>query len=156
MTLCLPSSTTLLLILLCHLEKLHGVLVKGQPPLQVLAFADDCVLGIHDHNDTSISEEIIAHYEKASQAKLNSHKSVALKQLSPPTILPFNISYTDVPVKHLGILVNSEGTVSNEIESQLLEKIQQRIAQWKYFQPSLKGKVLFFNTFVSSKLWYFV
>ena len=142
--------------LLCHLEKLHGVLVKGQPPLQVLAFADDCVLGIHDHNDTSISEEIIARYEKASQAKLNSHKSVALKQLSPPSILPFNISYTDVPVKHLGILVNSEGTVSNEIESQLLEKIQQRIAQWKYFQPSLKGRVLLFNTFVSSKLWYFV
>jgi retron-type reverse transcriptase len=34
--------------LLQHLEKLSGVIVQGQAPLKVLAFADDCVLGIQN------------------------------------------------------------------------------------------------------------
>lgn len=95
-------------------------------------------------------------YEKASQAKLNSHKSIAIKKQNPPSYLPFNIQYTCKPVKHLGILVDSNGTMDRAMESDLLTKMQLRIAQWKYFQPSIKGRVLLFNTFVSSKLWYFV
>lgn len=42
------------------------------------------------------------------------------------------------------------------IETELLTKMQSKIAQWKYLQPSVKGRVLLFNTFVSSKLWFFV
>ena len=50
--------------LLCHLEKLSGVLVRGQPPIKVLAFADDCVLGINDSSDSHIASQIISNYKK--------------------------------------------------------------------------------------------
>ena len=142
--------------LLCHLEKLSGVSVRGQPPIKVLAFADDCELGIKNQADSKQATHIISMYEKASQAKLNSHKSIAIKKQNPPSYLPFNIQYTCKPVKHLGILVDSNGTMDRAMESDLLTKMQLRIAQWKYFQPSIKGRVLLFYTFVSSKLWYFV
>ena len=141
--------------LLCHLEKLSGVSVKGQPPIKVLAFEDDCVLGLNDNNDSIIATEIISAYESASQAKLNSLKSVAIRKLNPPSFLPFDIKYTEEPVQHLGILVDSSGTVDRAMEADLLCKMQSRIAQWKYFQPSIKGRVLLFNTFISSKICYY-
>ena len=102
--------------LLCHLEKLSGVLVRGQPPIKVLAFADDCVLGINDSSDSHISSQIISNYENCSQAKLNSRKSMAISKLNPPCSLPFNIKYTNNPVCYLGILVNSSGYADKDME----------------------------------------
>lgn len=81
---------------------------------------------------------------------------MAISKLNPPCSLPFNIKYTNNPVRHLGILVNLSGYADKDMEQELLKKMQSRIAQWKYFQPSLIGQVLLFNTFVSSKLFYFV
>ena len=142
--------------LLCHLDKLFGISTPGHPPLKILAFADDCFLGIKDHNDSKLAESIITEYENASQAKLNSHKSMAIAKNNAPSYLPFKIKYTQEPVRHLGILVNSSGTMNKEMEITLLNKMQSRISLWSNFQPTLKGRVLLFNVFVSSKLWYFV
>ena len=142
--------------LLTHLTTLSGISIPGQPAIKVLAFADDCVLGIRDLNDTFIATSCIQEFEKASQAKLNAQKSVALPLLNPPLTVPFDIKYSDEPIRHLGIMINSQGIMSSLMETTLLRKMTEHIAQWKYFQPSLKGKVLLFNTFVSSKIWYFV
>lgn len=142
--------------LLQHLEKLSGVMVEGQPLLKVLAFANNCVFGIQHTMDSLIATAVISNYEAVSQAKLNVQKSIAISKSNPPTTLPFNIHVTKEPIYHLGILVDSSGISSSRIESDLLAKMQKHIAQWKYFQPTLKGCILFFNTFVSSKLWFFV
>ena len=121
--------------LLCHLEKLSGVLVRGQSPIKVFDFADDFVLGIYDCSNSHIASQIISDYKSCSQVKLSSCKSMAISKLNPPCSLPFNIKYTDKPVHHLRILVNSSGYADKDMEQDLLKKMQSCIAQWKYFQP---------------------
>ena len=42
------------------------------------------------------------------------------------------------------------------MEASLMLKMQNRLAIWANFQPSLKGRTLLFNVFISSKLWFYV
>ena len=140
--------------LLNHLNSLSGISLPGQPPLKVLAFADDCVLGIKDNKDCALATSIFKSFEKASQAKLNANKSEAIAKCNAPSKLPFNIQYSPNPIRHLGILVGPNGVSTSNMEEQLLKKMQDRIAMWTNTKPSIKGKVLLFNVFVSSKLWY--
>lgn len=138
--------------LLTQLESLSGISIYGQPTLKILAFADDCVLGLKDANDSLKADSIISQYELASQAKLNSNKSLAISKCDSPFSLFRNIKYTNDPVKHLGILICKNGTLDEAMEATLLNKMQSRISLWANFRPSIKGKVLLLNIFISSKI----
>lgn len=135
---------------------LQGIPCPGQPPLRVLAFADDCVLGIRDPQDSDIANSILSSFEAASQAKLNAGKSLALAK--GPITLPLlrGIQYTTSPIRHLGILVSSEGIADADMEDKLLTAMSTRLSLWSLASPTLKGKCLLINTFVTSKIWYFV
>ena len=78
--------------LLSHLNKLKGVSSFGQNPIKALAFADNCVLGIADNQDSYLATKIISWYESVSQAKLNLNKSFALKNVSRLQTFRFKFS----------------------------------------------------------------
>ena len=57
-------------------------------------------------------------------------------------------------IRHLGVFVNSTGIDTKAHETKLLTTISARIVSWQIGSPSLQGKVLLINTFLSSQFYY--
>lgn len=142
-------------LLLTLNKELHGIITNNQEPLKALAFADDCVVGIKDETDSKKLEKIIKIYENYSQALLNKSKTEAI-QLGKETFnLPWNISTTKNPVRHLGYLFTKDGPACDLMETNLLENCKKRLSLLTNNNLSLVGKTVIFNTFISSKIWFF-
>ena len=90
-----------------------------------------------------------------SQAKLNANKSCAIaKGLGPPVLFQ-GIKYSTAPIRHLGIHVDSTGICTEFMEDMIATKISSKLAQWSMVKPTIHGKCLLINTFLTSKIWYF-
>ena len=136
-------------------QKLTGISISGQASLKTLAFADNCVLGLSSNQDATIANDLISKYESVSQAKLNADKSHAISKGLSLSVLFRGIKYSTTPIRHLGIHVNSTGICTELMEDMIATKISSQIAQWSLVNPTIHGKCLLINTFLTSKIWYF-
>ena len=136
-------------------KKLTGISISGQASLKTLAFADDCVLGLSSNQDATIANDLISKYESVSQAKLIADKSHAISKGLGPPVLFRGIKYSTTPIRHLKIHVNSTGICTELMEDKIATKISSQIAHWSLVNPTIHGKCLLINTFLTSKIWYF-
>ncbi|KAJ9077305.1 hypothetical protein DSO57_1017945 [Entomophthora muscae] len=68
---------------------IKGISRPGQKPLRALAFADDTVFGLSSPTDVQKFNKMLTLYEKASNAKVNTKKTVVISlegnTLEPPS-----------------------------------------------------------------------
>lgn len=133
---------------------LQGVSIPGQPPIKIMAFADDCVVGLANKEDSLTLEKTILHYESISQAKLNTDKTQILKLDTNHIKLPWKTQPTKESIRHLGILLNKEGTDNLAMETALITKTRLTLSKWKYRKITIIGKTHLINTFINSPFWY--
>lgn len=134
---------------------IKGISIHSQDPLRILAFADDCVVGLKDRHDTKMLEKIVTEYESISQAKLNKLKTQIILLGKQRFILPFKSRPTSQPVTHLGIPFTKTGPTTSLIEASLLSKVSSSIMSFKAHNVTIIGRVTLINTFIVSKLYYY-
>ena len=136
-------------------KQLQGIKICGQPTIKALAFADDCVLAIHDSLDTKKFIKIYEVFSGISQAKINTGKTEVIEFGNSRLSIPWNTKPSKNPICHLGILISIYGFACDDMENNLLQKIQLKINSWKPRFISIIGRILLINTFITSKINYF-
>ena len=101
-------------------KQLQGIKIRGQPTIKALAFADDCVLAIHDSLDTKKFIKIYEVFSGISQAKINTDKTEVIKFGNSCLSIPWNTKPSKNPICHLGILISIYGFACDDMENNLL------------------------------------
>ncbi|KAF5178894.1 hypothetical protein FRX31_031518, partial [Thalictrum thalictroides] len=105
--------------------------VEGQPPTRCLAFADDCVVGLSQQEDVKTLSKITELYEKASNAKLNRHKTMIVPIGNLEFEVPFPLHPPVVPFRHLGVFFNNQGVAVAFTEAMILQRLRDKVGGWR-------------------------
>lgn len=131
-------------------KRTKGLHISRNTLIPALAFADDAVIMASSAKDLEEVEKISATYTAASNARFNADKYEWIKignpSFSPPNCPPNPPS----PVRHLGILMNSQGV---DIENNLKRLIERttKTANWiGHSKVSLRARAVSLNTFALS------
>lgn len=135
-------------------KSLSGIPTHLQPPLKIVAFADDCVVAISSQEDSLKADTILKLYSKASQSKINDTKTETINLSDNSTISFRNNTPSLHPVRHLGVMISRHGIEMQLMESNLLAKLKNRLSSWALATPTIIGKITLLNTFLTSTLTY--
>lgn len=134
---------------------MKGIIVRGQPPLKAIAYADNCVIGLGNNMDSQTLAAVITQYIQASNAALSIDKTEVITLDRNPLgnkSLPFSISSISAdPVRHLGVWIDKDGYANDHMEHIILANITKRAASSTGQGISLTGKVIAANTFCCPK-----
>ena len=132
-----------------HLPDLH---------FQVSAFCDDIVVAVSNQEDFDSVEFGLSHFEKASNAKLNSHKCETLPLTDTSrALLPGLGKWLswDLVFQHLGVPFHPRCfPLPQGWFHSLLDKLSKTVTSWQRHKIFLVGKVHVINSRLLSKLWY--
>ncbi|CAG8603075.1 13816_t:CDS:1 [Ambispora leptoticha] len=141
-------------------QNIKGIQVNNST-FKIAAYADDLSVGISSPSDWSKLLEILAKYEKASNAIINKAKStlIPLTNIARRVELPnqnrFKLSSEDQnSFTILGYTVDIEGHPAKTLWSEVTKKIKNRIQDLTLRNLSFKGKILASKTLLISKIWY--
>ena len=90
----------------------------------------------------------------ACNARINSHKSLAVFLPGTELTTPFKRVAWDQEITYLGIILKSGAVAAALQRSRIVTAIEQRLERWKDRDLSLRGRVLLLNTFALSRLWF--
>lgn len=135
-------------------NNLDGIRLHGRARIKSLAFADDTVVMIGNNSDYSKFVKCVDLYQSASNALLNTKKTITVTVGQPNFSIPFPTLLGDTTFRHLGIMFKSSGIDSSANEQALMAKIQGLITIWRSKQISLFGRCIGANVFVLSKIWF--
>ena len=96
-------------------------------------------------------------YEKASNAKLNLHKSatIHLADTSPQIQAIGNVQDPNTPFRYLGIYLHPRGLpLAQGWYNNQLDQLSKTMASWQKRKLSIYGKIEILNSRLLSKLWY--
>ncbi|KAG1370529.1 hypothetical protein G6F61_011957 [Rhizopus arrhizus] len=136
--------------------------------VKLLAYADDVLCLLHDPGDLRVLQSHLALYSRASNAKVNFHKTQVLSLSGSPLIyssvwrnplLNHNISHRHdcrslEPLIYLGFPLCSSPAQRNFFLNNLLHKIRISCNLHSQRSLSIRGRVTILNSFILSKLWH--
>ncbi|KAG1533569.1 hypothetical protein G6F51_012544 [Rhizopus arrhizus] len=136
--------------------------------VKLLAYADDVLCLLHDPGDLRVLQSHLSLYSRASNAKVNFHKTQVLSLSGSPLIYPsvwrdpllnHNISHWHdcrslEPLIYLGFPLCSSSAQRNFFLDNLLHKIRISCNLHSQRSLSIRGRVTILNTLVLSKLWH--
>ncbi|OMH85883.1 Transposon TX1 uncharacterized [Zancudomyces culisetae] len=119
------------------------------------AYADDISVGISDKDDADILEMGLELHCKASNARVNRGKTLAISIGKPSAIDGFySVLDKEANFRYLGITFNSYGINQKFMEDKLLSDIDAKVKILSKRHLSISGKVLLTNTLLLSKVWF--
>ena len=122
-----------------------------------LEFADDMSITLSNLESLDTLFDILLRYEKATNAKINVDKTVALwvGKWKNRADKPHNLKWTNKVVKALGVYIGNDREEAAKLTFEdIKEKIRNKLKYWGGKGISLKGRVRVLNTYVLTKLWY--
>jgi len=137
---------------------IKGYLVNKEE-IKGLSYADDMMTVVT--TDLSIEHlfNLIEKYEQSTNAKINIEKTEALWVGKWATRIdkPNNLKWVANHVKFVGVHIgNNRDETSKVTFSESMDSIKYKLSYWNSKYISIKGKVKVVNTFILSKLWYFL
>ncbi len=147
--------------LLCKFRReLMGLRIREIDSSQFIkmsAYADDLTVLIRGNQDVNVVKKCLETYEKASSAKVNWGKSVAVwcGHDNNGPILPGELQWGREGFKYLGVFLGSEEYRKQNWEG-LVEKTCAQLSRWKWLllQLSYRGRVLVCNNLIAATLWH--
>lgn len=140
-------------------------LLPAMPPLKCLAYADDVMIFLSSASDLSRLQHHLGHYQLASNAKLNAHKSQALSLSGRPqvewnTLLhqagfpPCHDRTWATAVEYLGYPLASSKPQLDHFLAKLLSSVKSQCHQFSHRQLSVRGRATALNTLILSRIWH--
>lgn len=138
---------------------------NNPPPIKVIAYADDTLVLLKDHEDYHELECTISKYMTASNASLNLSKTKAIslsgqvhlewkQYLSTKGIASWHDKKSTEPLIYLGYPICSsklqQANFANSIISQLRQYCQQHVQR----NLTLRGRATILNSLLYSKIWH--
>ena len=120
-------------------------------------YADDVSITFTDTNSINVIFNILAKFEKATNAKINADKTDGLwiGKWKNRHDKPHNINWVNTMVNNLGVYIgNNRSEAQKRGFEEVKEKIKSKLNYWNGKGISLKGKIRVINTFILPKLWY--
>ena len=124
--------------------KLHGVTLK------ILQYADDTTILCGSELDTNNTMQVLNNCKKVLNLQTNYEKSIGIKKSMK---LPSSIKEAVGNERVLGYYFNKK--LFNNFNN-ILQDLIERGKKWKNFNTNIKCKATIWNTFILSKIWYWI
>ncbi|CDH60772.1 hypothetical protein RO3G_01429 [Lichtheimia corymbifera JMRC:FSU:9682] len=135
------------------------------PPLKTLAYADDVLIFVTDKDEVQEIMTIIQLYCRASNAKLNCHKTLAVslnghipddwkQAFASHDLIHWHDRSCNEAATYLCFPLNSTADQLDQFLQLLLEKVKAHVNILKSRSLSIRGKALTANSLILSRLWY--
>ncbi|KAG0934661.1 hypothetical protein G6F30_009715 [Rhizopus arrhizus] len=137
-------------------------------PVKLLAYADDVLFLLNDPSDLTSLQEHLSLYSRASNARVNFHKTEALS-LSGARLDPDSVWHTPLlshritrwhdcrspqPVIYLGYPLSTSTSQRDRYLETILCKIKSACVLHSQRSLSIRGRVTIVNSLILSKLWH--
>jgi hypothetical protein len=129
------------------LQPLLNSLLDANIPCQ--AHADDMALTLSTQLKVDLALSILSDYEKTSGALLNKHKSIALSNTDPPSLITPFITCTKGE-RYLGINLLPSGEI--KLLPNTLSDVLSSLSQWRKLPLSMFGRMTALNAYIRPKI----
>jgi hypothetical protein len=136
----------------------RGIPIPG-PPLKILQYADDKLIGLKTPDDYTVVSSVMDSYCAASGARINNAKSELILLGSSRnntnlwSAVPAKLVAEGDTTRYLGVQIGSSPSQS-ALWDTVCTKFRNTLAAWSHRSLSLKGKVTVIRALASSKLWF--
>jgi len=161
-----PLSATLYIVCLENvLEKIRqdpeiiGTKIPGNNDKKLIAYADDTTLFPRDGKSIHRILETFKHFGKASGAKINVSKSLAM-HLDPLQDTPTSYGELGVKwvknIKILGITYNKSNKLARHIWMGILHSMDRKLHSYQHINANIFERAKIINTYILPKLLYYI
>ncbi|RKP26577.1 hypothetical protein SYNPS1DRAFT_13991, partial [Syncephalis pseudoplumigaleata] len=134
-------------------NRMTGIQLPGLA-LKLSAFADDLAVAVSSPEDAATMRRCFLLHEKASDARLNDDKTIAMPIGRPSFTVSYRTLQPTEPTRYLGILFTSQGLATDVMLQRMEDGIRITTERWKDRRLSLVGRSLLTNTCLLAKLWF--
>lgn len=131
-----------------------GIAVLGIRNMTSLAFSDNTVVATGSAADAITRVQVLSLYAAASNAKVNTGKTIKVPVGSPTFQISMGASPCSTTFIHLGILISTEGVDLQANKDKVLAKLNAHVTGWNGKNITPVGRAMMANTFLLSVVWF--